>query len=200
MTDHNSNQPISWTRKTEPKDIALCCELQHQAYTQKLRSSDYVPFPSELAEGIVLEHKDHGIIGFAVWNKEKLHITNICVLPDHRRHSSTLINGLIAYARENYPEQWFTANLLETTSYPLVKAMSIRGSLELEEGEIGHYLQGVPCINVKMRGAQGREQAQQQAIPPEYAAALEKFRRNTTEPLHRPQKPPSAGGHSHSFG
>jgi hypothetical protein len=121
---------ITMIRKTELADISACLSVIQKGYTQKRREDFYCPFPFEETQGLVLEHKDHGVIGFVVWKKDTLHITDICVDKDHRRHATTLINGLMDYAKEHHPNQWFEAQLLETTSYPLVKAMAKRGSLE----------------------------------------------------------------------
>lgn len=179
------NTATVWTRPIQDADVKTCTAIINRSYNTDIEII-YSPYPLEQTTGLVLEHRDHGIIGCAIWNKETNHISSIGVLPEFRLKSPQLIEGMMQYAVENMPDQFFKGELLETTAYPLVKGMQKRGLLDIVEGGVSHYLDGVPCISVEMKPSEQTIEKVQNAA--KIKAALGQFRADTNPLPFQPQK------------
>jgi len=188
---HASNDTKKvWTRLLRDDDIERCHQVINQAYDTDIEII-FSPFPPELTTGLVLEHEERGIIGCAVWNKETNHISSISVLPEFRGDSLRLVDGLMHYAAENMPDQYFKAELLEKNAYPLVKMMALRGQVDLVEGGVSHYLDDVPCIAVEMKpSAKTIERFQKQKME----SAVDNAAQELIAMLHT-QEAPTANGY-----
>jgi hypothetical protein len=99
---------------------------------------------------LVLEHADHGIIGYTSLDTKSQcqEVLDMAVVPEYRRYSNLLLKESLEFM-EAEGKVW-EADAKEDTSYKLLKLYEKRGKFQLETLCESHYVDGVPCYRVRI--------------------------------------------------